>query len=46
MGAIVTGKGRTMTFNIYDKDVLVATVTFESNGFLWGGDLEYDIPKP
>ena len=46
MGAIVTGKGRTMTFNIYDKDVLVATVTFESNGFLWGGTLEYDIPNP
>jgi len=46
MGAIVTGKDRTMTFNIYDKDVLVATKTFESNGFLWGGELEYNIPKP
>ena len=46
MGAIVTGKDRTMTFNIYDKDVLVATKTFESNGFLWGGNLEYNIPKP
>lgn len=46
MGAIVTGKDRTMTFNIYDKEVLVATKTFESNGFLWGGNLEYDIPKP
>jgi len=46
MGAIVTGNDRTMTFNIYDKDVLVATKTFESNGFLWGGNLEYDIPKP
>ena len=46
MGAIVTGKDRTMTFNIYDKDVLVATATYESNGFLWGGNLEYDIPKP
>ena len=46
MGAIVTGKDRTMTFNIYDKDVLVATETFESNGFLWGGTLEYSIPNP
>jgi len=46
MGAIVTGKDMTMTFNIYDKDVLVATKTFESNGFLWGGNLEYNIPNP
>jgi len=46
MGAIVIGNDRTMTFNIYDKDVLVATKTFESNGFLWGGDLEYNIPNP
>jgi len=46
MGAIVTGNDRTMTFNIYDKDVLVATKTFESNGFLWGGNLEYNIPNP
>jgi hypothetical protein len=46
MGAIVTGKDMTMTFNIYDKDVLVATETFESNGLLWGGNLEYNIPNP
>ena len=46
MGAIVTGNDMTMTFNIYDKDVLVATKTFESNGFLWGGNLEYNIPNP
>ena len=46
MGAIVTGNDMTMTFNIYDKDVLVATKTFESNGFLWGGNLEYLIPAP
>jgi len=46
MGAIVTGKDMTMTFNIYDKDVLAATETFESNGFLWGGNLEYNIPNP
>jgi len=46
MGAIVTGEDMTMTFNIYDKDVLVATKTFESNGFLWGGNLEYNIPNP
>jgi hypothetical protein len=46
MGAIVTGIDRTMTFKIYDKDLLVAEKTFESNGFLWGGNLEYDIPQP
>jgi len=46
MGAIVTGKDRTMTFKIYNKDVRVAEETFESNGFLWGGTLEYNIPNP
>jgi len=46
IGVITTGKDRTMTFNIYDDGVLVATKTFESNGFLWGGNLEYLIPNP
>jgi hypothetical protein len=46
IGVITAGKDRTMTFNIYDDGVLVATETFESNGFLWGGNLEYNIPSP
>jgi len=46
IGVITSGKDRTMTFNIYDGGVLVASETFESNGFLWGGNLEYNIPKP
>lgn len=45
MGVITSGKDKTMTFNIYDDEVLVATKTFESNGFLWGGTLEYNIPN-
>jgi hypothetical protein len=46
MGAIVGGTNRTMTFKIYNNAVLVASKTFESNGFLWGGNLEYNIPNP
>ena len=46
IGVITAGKDRTMTFNIYDDGVLVATKTFVSNGFLWGGNLEYNIPNP
>ena len=46
IGVVTAGKDRTMTFNIYDDGVLVATETFISNGFLWGGNLEYDIPNP
>ena len=46
IGAIVAGNNRTMTFNIYNNKKLVATKTFESNGFLWGGNIEYNIPKP
>jgi len=46
MGAIVGGNNRTMTFKIYNNNVLVASKTFESNGFLWGGNLEYNIPQP
>ncbi|MFA5974518.1 MAG: hypothetical protein WC780_19365 [Lentimicrobiaceae bacterium] len=45
IGAIVSGTDRTMTFNIYNNAVLVASKTFESNGFLWGGNLEYNIPN-
>jgi hypothetical protein len=45
IGSIVSGGG-TMTFEIYNNNVLVASKTFESNGFLWGGNLEYNIPQP
>jgi hypothetical protein len=41
MGAIVSGNNRTMTFKIYNNNVLVASKTFESNG-----NLEYNIPQP
>ena len=47
LSAIATGhRGSTLVLKIYNDGVVVADTTFSSNGFLWGGVLEYDIPNP
>lgn len=47
LSAISTGhSGSTIVLKIYKDDVVVAEKTYESNGFLWGGTLEYSIPRP
>ena len=45
LSAISTGnRGSSIILRIYDDEDLVAEKTYESNGFLWGGILEYSIP--
>jgi hypothetical protein len=47
LSAIASGNnGSTLVLKIFDNGVLVADTTYSSNGFLWGGILEYNIPNP
>jgi hypothetical protein len=47
LSAVAAGKsGATLILTILDNGVAVATATYTSNGFLWGGVLVYNIPKP
>jgi len=47
LSALASGNpGSSLQLRIFDDDVLVAEKVYESNGFLWGGTLEYIIPNP
>jgi hypothetical protein len=47
LSAIATGhNGSTLVLKIYNDGVVVAETTYSSNGVLWGGVLEYNIPNP
>jgi hypothetical protein len=47
LSAIASGNnGSTLVLKIFDDGVLVADTIYSSNGFLWGGILEYNIPNP
>jgi hypothetical protein len=47
LSAIASGhNGSTLVLKIFDNGVLVADTIYSSNGFLWGGILEYNIPNP
>lgn len=47
LSAVASGhSGSTLVLKIFDDDVLVADTIYSSNGFLWGGTLEYNIPNP
>ena len=47
LAAIAAGHiGSTLVLKIYNDDLLVADTIYSSNGVLWGGTLEYNIPNP
>jgi hypothetical protein len=46
LSAIAAGhSGASLTLRIKDSNKVVAEITYNSNGFLWGGILEYNIPS-
>ena len=47
LSAISSGHNvSTLVLKIFNDGVLVADTIYSSNGFLWGGILEYNIPNP
>ena len=47
LSALSTGhSGSSVILKIFDDGELVRTAEYESNGFLWGGIIEYFIPGP
>jgi len=47
LSALASGNpGSSLQLRIFDGATLVAEKVYESNGFIWGGTLEYIIPNP